>query len=72
MELEAMLGTFSTSPFVSHHPFKNTRDDLQWWLNVLSSKKLARRVPGPCGITDYGAFSDASSRVGIAVVITGR
>jgi hypothetical protein len=26
--LEAMLGTFSTSPFISHHPFKHTNNDL--------------------------------------------
>ena len=70
--LEAMLGTFNASPFIPHHPPRGTNDDLQWWLNTLSSEKLSRRIPGPCNVKDYGAFSDASSGVGIAIVIAGH
>ena len=70
--LEAMLGTFFKSPFASHHPPRNTNDDLLWWISTLSSQKLSRRIPGPCDVEDYGAFSDASSGVGIAIVIANR
>jgi hypothetical protein len=70
--LEAMLGTFVANPFTPRHPPRNTNDDLQWWTDTLSSQKLSRRIPGPCDVEDYGAFSDASSGVGIAIVIASR
>ena len=70
--LETMLGTFTTSPFTPHHPLRDTKDDLHWWLNTLSDQKLSRRIPGPCSVEDYGAFSDASSGYGIAIVIADR
>ena len=70
--LEAMLGTFTKNPFTPRHPPRDTTDDLQWWLDTLGNEKLSRRIPGPCSVEDYGAFSDASSGFGVAIVIANR
>jgi len=71
-KLEAMLGSFATSPFVPRHPPRNTSNDLRWWLNIFNCPEISRSIPGPCIITDRGAFSDASSGIGIGIVIAGR
>lgn len=70
--LEAMLSTGSTSPFVPHFPPKSVREDLRWWEQILSKPVLSRPIPGPVTLRDMGAFSDASSGIGIAIVINGR
>ena len=67
--LEAMLGSFASNPFVPHHPPRETAKDLSWWLTILNCTNLSRRIPGPCLVTDRGAFSDASSGIGIGIVI---
>jgi len=70
--LEAMLGTFSSNPFVPHHAPRDTTKDLSWWLNILTHTEISRCIPGPCVVTDRGAFSDASSGIGIGIIIAGR
>ncbi|KAJ3504587.1 hypothetical protein NLJ89_g7862 [Agrocybe chaxingu] len=70
--LEAMLGIFDNCPFMPRHAPASVRLQLQWWLNRFTSTPLARRIPVSHDVTDIGAFSDASSEVGIAVVIGGR
>jgi hypothetical protein len=67
--LEAMLGSFTSNPFVPHHPPRDTAKDLTWWLNILNQTEVSRRIPGPCIVTDRDAFSDASSGIGIGIVI---
>ena len=71
-KLEAMLGSFTTSPFISRHPPRDTSNDLKWWLNILSHPKIFRSIPGPCLITDRGVYSDASSGISIGIIIAGR
>jgi hypothetical protein len=66
------MGSFTTNPFVPHHAPQNTAANLTWWLNKLNSAKLSHPIPGPHVITDRGAFSDASSGVGIGIVINRR
>src|ERR1700678_2126732 len=66
--LKAMLETFNTSPLASHHSPRDTKNDLQWWLYFLSAEKLSRRIHA-MWFEDYGAFADASSGFGIAIVI---
>ena len=70
--LETFMGSFTTNPFVPRHPPRRTADDLTWWLEKLGSSKLSRHIPGPHPVTDRGAFSDASSGVGIGIFICGR
>ncbi|KAF7308080.1 Reverse transcriptase ribonuclease h [Mycena kentingensis (nom. inval.)] len=45
--------------------------DLDWWTRKLSDHTLVRPIPGPCPVTNLAAFSDASSGVGVAIVIDG-
>ena len=70
--LEAMLGSFGNRPFTPHHAPRDTATDLDWWLQTLSSPNLTRAIPGPHPVTDCSAFSDASSGIGIGIVIQGR
>ncbi len=62
-----MLGIFGNNPFMPRTPPKSIASDLVWWSQILANDKLKHRIPGPCA-----AFSDASSSVGIAVIIQGR
>ena len=68
--LEGLMGSFSTNPFVPHHAPCHTTTDLSWWLNALDSPRISHPIPGPALITDRGTFSDASSGVGIGIVIS--
>lgn len=63
--LERLMGSFDKNPFIPHLAPRHTAADLSWWLNVLSSPKVSRPIPGPAPVIDVGAFSDASSGVGI-------
>ena len=69
--LGRILGIFSAKPFAPHHPVHGVNDDLEWW-----AARLAQRVfcpiPGPVVVADLPAFSDASSGVGIGIVLGDR
>jgi hypothetical protein len=67
--LESLMASFGTNPFVPHHAPRHTVSDLSWWLEALSSPSISRPIPGPAHVTDRAAFSDASSGVGIGIVI---
>ncbi|GJE98771.1 hypothetical protein PsYK624_150070 [Phanerochaete sordida] len=69
--LAAMLGVFRDKALVPHHAPSGTDDDLRWWLSTLSST-LTSPIRGPSLVVDVPAFSDASSGVGIAIVIHDR
>jgi len=70
--LEAMLGVFHNSPFKPRTPPSGTDQDLAWWTQTLSRPILARSIPAICTLHDVGAFSDASSSVGIGLIIGDR
>jgi hypothetical protein len=70
--LESILGIFHDTPHKPRTPLAGTAADLQWWDGLLSPTSLCRPIPGPCEILDYEAFSDASSGIGIGIVIKGR
>jgi hypothetical protein len=70
--LESMLAVFDNRPFVPHHPPKECTADLRWWSATLCSTSLARSIPGPREATNFHAYSDASSGVGLAVWIDGK
>jgi hypothetical protein len=67
--LETFMGIFGSYPFMPHAPPKHTHDDLEWWRIQLETGVLSRRIPSPRPVSDIRAFSDASSEVGIGVVI---
>jgi hypothetical protein len=66
-----MLATFNR-PFVPHTPPRDTKYDLEWWKQLFRSPTVIRSIPKPTAITDKHAYSDASSGVGIAIVVGDR
>ena len=68
-KLESMLGIFRDTPHKPRHPPRHTDNDLLWWLRTLSKPTLTREIPGAQEVADVSAFSDASSSVGVGVVI---
>ena len=72
--LEKFMATFgnSSSVFMPRTPPRNTATDLFWWKTALTRPTLSRPIPGPHIVLDTAAYSDASSTVGIGIVIGGR
>jgi hypothetical protein len=62
----------SDKPFMPHRPVKSIADDLLWWDESLRSGRVKLSIPPPLPFADIQAFSDASSSVGIDIVISGR
>jgi len=71
-KLEKMLGIFHDAPHKPRHQPRHTDIDLLWWLRTLSKPTLTREIPGTQEVVDLHAFSDASSTIGIGVVIRDR
>ena len=71
-KLEKMIGIFHDSPFKPRRPSHQTDTDLLWWLRTLSKPTLSREIPGAQEVIDVQAFSDASSSVGVGIVIRDR
>jgi hypothetical protein len=67
--LEIFMGNFHGSPFQPRTPPKGTHANLNWWSYQLSLPLLTRPIPGPIILHDYSAFSDASSGMGIGIVV---
>jgi len=70
--LEAMLTVGRDRPFTPHHSPVSVREDMVWWSVLLGRDSISRRIPRPVVLRDIGAFSDASSGIGIAIIIEGR
>jgi len=70
--LESMLSIFHDRPFVPRTAPQGTSEDLEWWKKRLGQPHIFRDIPGPAVLTDFQAFSDASSGVGIGIVIGQR
>jgi hypothetical protein len=68
-ELEAMLGIFHDSPFLPRSSPRGLRTDLDWWVSILRQPSISRPIPHPLSLYDVEAYSDASSEIGIAIVI---
>jgi hypothetical protein len=67
-----MLRVGQNRPFLPHRPVKGLAEDLDWWKNLLQSSFVGRDIPRPLSLHDLQAFSDASSGVGIGIVIGKR
>lgn len=70
--LEKALGIFHDNPWKPRTPPKGSIDDLRWWEDTLSSPLTPFPVPSDYPVRDIGAFSDASTSVGIAIVVGTR
>lgn len=70
--LEATLGIYHNEPYRRRYPVRGTDEDIRWWDNLLQQPTLSRSIPRPVPIHDLAAFSDASSGVGIGIVIGNR
>jgi hypothetical protein len=70
--LEAMLASFNNSPFRPHTPPRDTPDDLAWWQRQLKRTNISIPIPRPQPLTEYRAYSDASSGVGVAITVGSR
>jgi hypothetical protein len=70
--MEAMLASFSNNPFLPHTPPRDTPGDLRWWQLQLGRASVFIPVPRPRPLSDYRAYSDASSGFGVAVTIGPR
>jgi hypothetical protein len=72
-EFEKMAATGSANPLADRHaPRKRMPDDIKWWKALLSQRHVVRPIPGLCELVELHAFSDASSEVGIGIIIRGR
>ena len=67
--LEKMMATFRDRPFTPRHPPKHLEAELTWWESTLSLPSLSREIPGGRQITDVHGYSDASSSVGIGIIV---
>ena len=70
--LEAMLASFNDNPFRPHTPPRSTPDDLDWWQRQLCRASISIPLPSPRPLTDYSAYSDASSGFGVAITVGPR
>lgn len=71
INIEAFLGVFHDTPFKPHTPSKHLASDLSWWKTALSTH-IERPLQSSVVVEDLHAFSDASSEVGIGIVIGAR
>ena len=70
--LERMLKIGTDKPFIPHRPERFIKSDLEWWSETLLSGKATRRIWEPSNFVDIQAFSDASSEIGIGLVVGDR
>ena len=70
--LERMLSLCSSRPFMPHRPVKTIASDLLWWTTRLESGDVQRPIKPPSQFIDLLAFSDASSGMGIGIIIGQR
>ena len=67
--LERMLSLCSNRPFMPHHPVKTIANDLLWWIECLEGGDIQRPIKAPSPFINHLAFSDASSGMGVGIVI---
>lgn len=70
--LETMLSTGFSCPFIPHSAPKGTPADLKWWSSILHQPLVSTTIPRPVQLHDVGAYSDASSGFGIGIIVDGR
>ena len=71
VSLEHFMSVFGDSPSMPRSPPRSLAADLRWWHDRLSKSTIERPLPAPVELLDIGAYSDASSSVGLGVVVNG-
>ena len=64
-----MLRVCGTQPHLPHRPNKDIDKDLDWWSNLLQNGRASRPIYPPTPYHNPQAYSDASSTIGIGIVI---
>lgn len=64
-----MLSICGKQPYLPHCPTKGIDSDLDWWSDLLQSGGASCPIYSPIAYSNPLAFSDASSTIGIAIVI---
>jgi hypothetical protein len=72
VSIEAFLGVFHDTPFKPRSPPRHLQEDLRWWASALTQPNVQRPLHTSVTVADLSAFSDASSEVGIGIVIGER
>jgi len=67
-----MFSIFRDKPFKLWTPPHSVPNDLNWWDQTLAKPPPPRPIPFPVDIHDIQAYSDASSSMGIGIVIGDR
>ena len=70
--LEQTMALLSAKPFRPVHPARSVDHDLAWWLQRLQSPCIERSVLLIENVVDIGAFSDASSGIGVGIIVSGE
>ena len=70
--LEKMMSMCHERPFTPRHSPRHLTDDLAWWKSLLARPELSREIPGGRHFTNVGGFSDASSTIGVGIVLGDR
>jgi len=69
VSFESMLAHGQNRPFVPRHAPAIITTHLAWWTGALRSETLRRPIPCPVTLFDAHAYLDASSGIGITIVI---
>lgn len=67
--LEEMLSHCGAKPFLPHRAGTRVAKDLEWWSRLLQSGGVTRAIYPAIKLENPLAFSDASSGIGIGIVI---
>lgn len=70
--LEEMISYCGKKPFLPHRAGETVENDLTWWSLLLQSGGVARPIYPTAKLQDPLAFSDASSGIGIGIVVGDR
>ena len=67
-----MLSSFNNNPFRPHTPPRSTPEDLDWWQRQLHRSNVSICISESQPLTNYKAYSDASSGFGVVITIGPR
>jgi len=70
--LESMLSTCAKRPFLPHRLDKDIQEDLLWWRHRILTCTIIQPISSPSTPLDLHTFSDASSGLGISIIIRTR
>jgi hypothetical protein len=70
--LEVMLSLCGKKPFLPHRAGDRVAEDLDWWSALLQSGGINRPIYPTVKLEDRSAFSDASSGIGIGIIVGSR